>query len=327
MAKTLDSVTKDFAVFKKKADVILESLQTNATNMKHFRDMCFEGVDEIGRQVGTLKSKGHDGKTIDDFKDDKEVASLLKTIDDFLDKVEKNAQDTQKKVNDLKTLEKEGTALFTDLKKEIDARKQKKDRKVFAIDSKSLPDLEKLHTKVHDYVVESIGATIIDMDGQPGAKIFGASLDKAIQTEVNKGKVNRDAQDQAILDQRGLDLRILGRKLTQVRKLAVDVSDKCGTAHNNITNDGVGIIGDTPQERTKTVKALLKEAQTGFTEMKDLIAPYQRTIAKLNPYDKKTMEQSSDGKKVLGAVAEMEDTLVKIQKKVEWVEHNADKVK
>lgn len=279
MAKELEKFQKEAAALDKQADQCLETVKKTSTNLNHFMEMFQQGCMQVGETVQKLKSQGKTGSKYDDFKNEQEVKTVVQAMED----IRKNYTRNHKEFEDAKAKAAKVVDEYAKLQKtiegEISSRKKKKDRKILAVDSKSLPEMEKLveSVKKKRLHVRDEAAQAVGFD-KPDA-IWKRTL-KNIDFEVGRTKDDRDAQLQAELDRRGLDIRVAQRNLGVAGKLANEIQTACDA---------------TQGKDADKAKALLTLATKKLKELKALDDQYKRAIGGVEQSAREAM-QTKDGK-------------------------------
>ncbi|WP_042444075.1 hypothetical protein [Azospirillum sp. B510] len=290
MAKALEKYKKEFAILDSKARDLLESRVNALTNIEKLSDLILEAAKEIGRRVQVLRDGGAPGTTLKDFKSDKDVASILK----YIASIQKNAEVAVKTYNDVPApviaIIKSLDTIETELSQEITNRKKKKDRVIFAIDSKSLPDLEKLHDQVSKSLRDLVDEEPELKDVISFQRRILALTDRRIDEEIALTKASRKVRDQEETDDRAKDIRILQRKLAECKKLYEAIKTDCADAK---ASDG----GDTARA--------VARALDNHKALKAIVDSYNRQMASYNDLQLERIKLSKDGLKFLAAVEQL----------------------
>ena len=148
MAKFLDKLTKDYKDVQTAIASDCEALaDLQNLNILKLKDLIAQGVDEITLEIDKLIQKGHAGKALKDFIDEKPVKeayqgaeSLVKDLQKQLDKEAKTIADLEKQIGRL-------DALIKATEKDLKARDFKAK---FGIDSKSQAQIDKTLKDMQD---------------------------------------------------------------------------------------------------------------------------------------------------------------------------------
>lgn len=291
MAKELTKITKEFAALKKTAEQQQEDLGANQTNYRHHESMNYEASDEITRRVAALKKEGAQGTTLDDYRDDKEIKVILA-------EVENNKTQLAKLAAEMKTLHRESTAtheklseLYEHVKEEIATRKKKKDRKFFAIDSASLPELEKLEKEVSTCATnlkDEVVGYLDKVDFIYDPKKTDALMEKAVTDSPEV----REERDEKALGNRALDLRVLGRNTKLVQKGREEVKKHLTAAVKAFKEGELEVARDEVANATKA-----------RGEVQDIAELYSKAIGGMRKHDIESLKQNKDGQNILAATA------------------------
>ncbi|MEX0969664.1 MAG: hypothetical protein WD046_04360 [Paracoccaceae bacterium] len=295
MAKEIDKFKKEIDPLMKGADKIVGDYARHQTNREHHKMMLLESAKEIGREVQKSKDNGVAGTELKDFLKEAGVLGVMKTVQNALGALNKEETLLHKMLGDGGKIVADLEKLGTKLDKEIDDRKKKKDRKLLAVDSKSLPDMEKLSAELWKNRQNLNDEVIMFEKSVPwAAKKERANFDKWVATEIGRTKSDRKGKDQSETDNRALDLRLV--------KKAVDLTK------SNL-NDGRTALAQAEKHfknrELKEADQCIADAMKNLATIKKLHAPYAREVSKINSHDMKTMQGSKDGKYILTSVEQM----------------------
>ena len=304
MSKELDKFKKTYKPLGKQVEDTQQEYKKHCTNREHHKQMLLESAKQIGRDVQEAKNEGATGTSLKDFASDKRVLSTMKTAmtamaalskeDARLKNIMKSAAAVQKKVLDLEK----------NLSNEIKGRKKKKDRKVLARDSKSLPDMEKLLKEVVSSR-QAVKDEVIDVEGH--AKWTSAeekkNFDNWVKQEIGRTKSDRKTRDNKETDTQAFNIRNVQKHAAQAKQLVTVARDKCAEAEKHFKNRK-------PVDADKCIE----NAHKALAALKKLHVPYQRGMKKMNKYDVMGMKQTKDGKFILGAIEFMENGIVGLTK-------------
>jgi hypothetical protein len=289
MAKELEKLTKEFAPLKKQAETLLDSTAPLGTNFRHHESMNYEASDEITRRVGELKKEGKTGTTLKEFAGDSEIKAILAEVENN----KKKLTTIISKYNQVETDAKKTHAALTKMKegldKEIASRQKKKDRKVFAVDSASLPDMEKLSTEIGD-VAKSLYDEIIAFLQTTPMVYDPDKTDKLIEKAVTASPEARGQRDDKELAKRGLDLRILGRNTKLAQSSREEVKKWLLETVKEFKGGNKGKAQDNLAKAVEARGQLQKTAEQ-----------YELAMKGLNKYDLQSMQESKDGKAIIAA--------------------------
>lgn len=295
MAKEIDKFNKEAAPLIKAASKIGTDYTRQTTNAQHHRDMLWEAAAEIGREVQKCKDSGVVGTALKDFLKEPGVLNVMKAVQTTLGATAKEESIlTQIKASSDSTLD-ALDKLGAKLGKEIDDRKKKKDRKILAVDSKSLPDMEKLLSDIGSARTALFDNVITDIKGTKWSLAsVRKSFDNQVAKEIAKTKSDRKAGDQAANDNRALDLRLVKKAYDSTLKNLSEARDSLTQAEKHFKN-----------RQLTEADGCIADAMQNLATMKKAHAPYAREIGKTNAHDLKTMQGSKDGKYILTSVDQM----------------------
>lgn len=299
MAKEIDKFKKTYAPLDKNAKKVHNAYAGHTTNREHHKMMLLEGAKEVGRAAQKAKDAGTQGTELKDFAKDAGVLAAMKTAMGAVGALGK--EETR-----LKGILKEGNATYSALGKlrdeidtEIAARKKKANRKIASVDSKSLPDMEKLLAAVRK-TAQYIDDHVLMMEKNPpwSAAMEKKHFDKWVKEEIGKTKTTRKDRDQGETDGQAFDLRNLKKHMNLMKGHTGSARDLCRAAEKSFKNRDV-----VPADKALTL------ANKELSSMKKIYAPYERGIAKRNKYQIMAMQQDKDGKYVLTSVDQMKKVI------------------
>lgn len=265
------------------------------TNAQAHRDMLWEAGAEIGRAVEKCREQGIEGKTLKDFIKQPNVAAANKTAETAMAAMVKEADIIIAARASAKTLIAKRTALVDTIQKEVDSRTKKKDRKVLAVDSKSLPLMEDLIKDLNKQADSFLENTVkkplrITFAADKEQKIF----DDLIERELSKSKDVRAEEDQDALDSQGFDVRLIKRNHDKVMS-----NLKAG--RESLTK----AIAHQKAKEAKEANANIAAAMENQKVMDKLHAPYAKVMASKGKDDLNKMSNSKDGKYAIEAIEHM----------------------
>lgn len=309
MAKEIDKFKKDSAPLLKIADKLVTDYLRHGTNRQHQKDMLIESAKEIGREVQISKDNGVAGADLKAFMKEPGVLGVMKTVLDSFSSLSKEESGLKAMTKDTTSILAKSDKLIADMKKEIDKRNDKKNRKLFANDSKSLPEMEKLHKsmraarqKLFDEVSTDI--KMINWSAAEEKKNF----DKWVSTEIGRTKNDRNKIDQKEADTQGMDMRNVVKSVGQVKKLVAVGNAGLKDAIKNVKT---GLKGE--------AAVSLKKASAALAAIEKTHAPYKREIDSKNNYSIQAMNASKDGKFILSSVDNMADDKKKLEDAIKKV--------
>ncbi len=302
MSKELDKFKKTYKPLSKSADSLLADYKSHGTNLQHHRDMLFEAANEIGRVVQTLKDAGKTGTELKDFENEKEMSTVMKTVLDIFAALSKEetrfktiSKDAPKVTDGLKTLR-------AAIDAEVTSREKKANRKIAAVDSKSLPDMKKLSVEVaakYQRMKDDVIDDIQDWSKDGMRKLF----ERTCKTEIAKSKADRNARDTGETDAQAFNIRQVKKHVAEFKSQVDAARDGCATAEKHFKNREVD-EGD----------AAITAARTAYDSLGKILEPYRRRISGLNKYDLQIMKDNKDGKWVLENVEAMERAVEGVSK-------------
>jgi len=288
VAEVYDKAKTTYAGLKKKADEMIEGIARIGTNAEKQKGLALEAADEISRRVQTLKDGGKTGTAITDFDSDAEIKKLLSYIAEVQGTCDKLEADYNKIAADAKVTSAAMKSLVEMLDKEVTERTKKKDRKIAAVDSKSLPDLEKLlkeartkWTELKDHVIED-----------PGFLITKGLFDKFVASAVKETKESRTQRDAQSEGDQALNMRVFTRKsgeaISAYKEIVASCTHAVASLRDNKIDDAKGAV----TEAKKSLKTLLEVEKF-----------YSDIIKRKNKYDIEAMKQGKDGQTILKTLA------------------------
>ncbi len=229
MAKTLDKLSKEAKKLDKGVHDLRSVLQSLDMQNETLRKHMHETAVIAGLAAVDLKAKGHTGQKMSDFKSDKSVASAMKILSERTKLANKeNAKLLASRKTLIQTHE-DLTRIAKELGEEITKRKKKSSRKLFKIQSDSLPGLEALKKSVDESV-----KTAITLFNDYTALI----KNKPFEYETYLNKVFSDTLSDPTKDKNKFDIshtfvqnkRTQNVYLKKTAKLLIETKKLCDTA-------------------------------------------------------------------------------------------------
>lgn len=295
MSKELDKFKKSAKPLLKNVGEIIDEFASHGTNREHHKQILLECAKEIGRRAAELKKAGQSGTTIDDFIKDGEIKQVAKTSNSAIDSLFKENDRLKKILAKAKDTNTKLSALKDEVKKEIASRKKKKDRKLLAVDSKSLPEMEALCATIVEKFQDVRDEVIMMAKNDAWTpRTETKNFDNWTKQEIAKSGAARENRDNVELGARGFDVRVIKNKAATCKKLFSVLKTACA--------DGLKALksGDSGGLRKKDT-----EARKCLSEMKKILKPYDAKFASMGQGAMAGLKQSKDGKLVLSAVEEM----------------------
>lgn len=305
MAKKYEEYKKEFAGIKKAVDNANEEIDKNARFVGQTSQIMQEGTKELGLRIQKLKDGGATGKKIDDFKGDAEVKVMVKSIDDFLKGMEKELKKIEalKKSSFVKTVNQ-----FWDFKKnlkdEVDKRKKKKSG-ALKIDSKSLPDMEKMLKEVNKYT-DSKQFSCLDVFVPESCDAHRKQVDKWIQNEISQSKDAKLSQFQQEMDSHGLTDKNLSKNLKLAQAAYKSILTECKNAQNAIE-----------ARKNKDLMTAKINVVQYLKTLDSVITPYDR--ASKDQWIKSQIKESRDKAKIEKSIKAMQTMFTSAKSEVKKI--------
>jgi hypothetical protein len=225
MAKQYEQFKKDFEAIQKGLETGEQAVSSEKTTRQKLDGLVKEHGKEIGRRVRVLRTQGTRGDTIDDFKDDTQVKSLLVEANKHFTQME--TQNTRLKnlaTGEWKKLSTARATLEKELTTEIAARKKALSTKM-GTGNKSLPDMEKLLVEAKG-LTKRFNTLAVYGTGTAGLQkmaLYRQTLDDTIKEELAKSKDEGLSSDEAELMESTLADRNLRIALATAQSIAQKV--------------------------------------------------------------------------------------------------------
>lgn len=292
MAKKFEEFKKEYDGIKKAVTKANEEIEKNARVVGQTSPVIKEGTKELGLRIQKLKDGGATGKKIDDFKGDAEVKVMLKSIDDFMKGMEKELKniDALKKNSFVKTT-KQFWTFKKNLQDEIASRKKKKSG-LIKIDSKSLPDMEKMLKEVVKY---TDSGAFMRIDGFTPETIgdHRRQLDNWIKDEISQSKDAKLSQFQQEMDSHALTDKILNKNLKLAQSAYKSILTECKNAQDAIDS-----------RQNKDLMTAKVNVVQYLKTLDSVITPYDR--ASKDQWIKSQIKQSKDKAKIEKSIKTMQ---------------------
>lgn len=218
MAKEFDKLKKEWSKVEKDLTNCRQEVWKYEQKLGQTTGVRNEGCLQLGLEIQRCKDDGMKGKTVYDFDSDKDVKVCLKEIDNYQTQIGKEIERIAAvKSKSIEPAIKSFWALKQKLKDEIDKRDKKKNRKVAAVDSASLPDMKKLLTEMSKFQDNKVFMGIDGFDPEDikqSDKELAAHLKDAV-TQTKEVKLNK-FQEQMMTQ--GLDERHIKTNLANAVK-------------------------------------------------------------------------------------------------------------
>lgn len=264
MAKELDKFKKDFDKIKKDVASANSEINKNAQAMGQTCGVRNEGCLQLGIEIQRCKDDGKPGKTVYDFDSDPDVKACLKSVNDYQSQIEKEINRITALYNkDFADVKKRFAQLKANLNTECDKRDAKKNRKVAAVDSKSLPDLKKLLAEVSKYT-DSREFMMVDVFTPETVKAHDKELDGKLKDAVSQAKDVKLSKFQQQMAQQGLDERVMKTNLAKATTIYKVLIGHCMVAEEAI--------------KARQNKFLMENkvlAAKEFKKLQEIVEPYQ----------------------------------------------------
>lgn len=293
MAKELDKFKKEWAKVSKDIASANEEIKKNANAVAQASGVRNEGCLQLGLEIQRCKDNGMQGKTVYDFDSDNEVKACLKSINDYQAQLEKELKRMSGVVDkDFKKLKDSFWKLKSGLKEEIDKRDKKKNRKVAAVDSKSLPDLQKLYAEIDKATDREFA--MVDVFVVEDIKSHDKELAGNLEDAVKQSKEQKLSKFQQQMMTQGLDERVMNKNLKSVINVHKVVIGHCMVCEEAI--------------KARQNKFLMENkvlAAKEFKKLAELVDPYFK--AEKDGFLKKKIQGASHITKGLAAMHKMHD--------------------
>ena len=263
MAKEYDKLKKEFSAIEKELGSAVASDRKIRGDLAMASGIRGEGCKQLGLEIQRCKDGGMTGKTVKEFESDKAVKAAMAEIERQHSQSVKHAKALAALHSGaVKKLETKFHDFKKRLREEIDKRDAKKNRKVLAVDSKSLPDLKKLLAdaqKFQDTKLEILTAVPVDTEAEL-VRERDAGIKKAL-TETKDVKLSRF---QTEMMTQAFDERIMKGKIGKAKKLHDEVIAKCKAAAAAIKARKQSDLMENKVFAAKAMKAL-----------SEIVAPYK----------------------------------------------------
>ncbi|SFR78238.1 hypothetical protein [Sphingomonas jatrophae] len=305
MADFFNKAKTEYATLKKTLEGYVTALEKLENNNGYQLRLATEAGDEISRRIEVLRGQGTDGDTIGDFDRDKDVKASLAAIKDATSKSDSYVKEFAKTIALTKMVQVDFEDLAKRCDKEVADRTKKKDRKVLAIDSKSLPLIEELADKAR------AKGKSVDRDVVKAFKPISPPDAKQVIAEAVKNAKDVAAKDNAEMGDRSLqDKRVFGKRRDQALGACAATIKACKISDNavkagNMSEAKKAIVEANNQMKivmlhTKHYTDLMKSVQPGLRRIYENDAKY----AHIMPGIKAMQREALEAGKALKASAE-----------------------
>jgi len=234
MAKEIDKFKKDWAKNKKDLTDGKTEVWKYEQKVGQTTGVRNEGCLQLGLEIQRCKDNGMKGKTVYDFDADKDVKACLKELDNYQSQIGKEIERIAVvKSKSIEPAIKSFWALKQKVKDEIDKRDAKKNRKVAAVDSASLPDMKKLLAEMSKFQDDKVFMGIDGFDPED-IKQSDKELSEKLKEAVSQSKEQKLNKFQEQMMTQGLDERHIKTNLAKAIKSFKLVIGHCMVAEEAI---------------------------------------------------------------------------------------------
>lgn len=256
MPKEYEKFKTEWAAVQKEIDQGLADMHKDAQIVAQTTGVLGHGAKEIGARVQVLKDGGMKGDDIKDFMGDKDIKVFMQGQTDMLTTLEK----------ELKRVEVlhsgpwvKSKARFWDLRKdlaaEIAARKKQVSTKV-GLGNKSLPDMVKLLAEIDK--VKNSSFTTWDAFVPEDIAQHRKEVNFSIKDEINKAKDVRLTEYQAMMQEQGLNVRVLKGNFGKAKTLYETILQEVAKAEAAAKAKKAGELAAARQAADKLNQDLIK---------------------------------------------------------------------
>jgi hypothetical protein len=281
MAKTLEKVTKDFNALVDQLGDVEHEVDVIENNYLQLQALAREAARQAGQAAVQLRSTGHAGKSLDDFRTAAEVKKLLNLWDKQRSTVSQLMPAAKKVAKDFPPLFAKLKAMAKELQDEVANRDKKANRAIFKIKSESLPDLKKL-LKEMEKSVTHYEEKVVDRAAEMPTFVgeFDPTFESLFNEEFKKAGKERLEDEQSDLGRAAKNVRVQIKYLREGRQMEAEIKQLCIEAAQAAKR------GDSP-------KTYLDSAAKIYRQMSDVAKIQQKLLGTMNPRN-----LTGDGKKV-----------------------------
>ncbi len=256
MPKEYEKFKAEWAVVLKDINQGLEDIRKDAQNVAHSTGVMGEGAKEIGMRVQELKDGGMKGDDIKDFMADKEIKTMMDNITEIMTNLDKELK-RMEALHDGPWVKSKNAFwdLRTGLAAEIAARKKQVSTKV-GLGNKSLPDMVKLLAEIDK--VKNNQFTTWDAFVPENIAQHRKEMGFKIKDEINKAKDVRLTQYQAMMQQQGLNTRVLKGNFAKAKTLYQSILGEAAKAETAAKEKKAAELKAAQQAADKLTKDLIK---------------------------------------------------------------------
>lgn len=232
MAKTLEKVSEEFNTLRDQLGEVEHQVDATYNNYVQLQALARQGAKEAGQGAARLRSKGHAGKGLDDFRNEAEVEELLTLWTKQQATAAQLEKAAKKAATDLPPLFQQLKAMAAELKAEIANREKKASRVIFKIKSESLPDLKKLLKEMEKFVTHCENNLVDrtkELPGDVSAK-FDPTFEQLFDEEFKKAGPVRAQDDESDMAHGAKNVRVQLKYLREGRQMETEIKQLCAEA-------------------------------------------------------------------------------------------------
>lgn len=265
MAKEFDKLKKEWSKVEKDLTNCRQEVWKYEQKIGQTTGVRNEGCLQLGIEVQRCKDDGMKGKTAFDFDSDKDVKACLKELDNYQAQIGKEIDRIAVvKSKSIAPAIKSFWALKQTLKDEVDKRDKKKNRKVAAVDSASLPDMKKLLAEMSKFQDNKVFMGIDGFDPED-IKQSDKELAEKLKEAVSQSKEQKLNKFQEQMMTQGLDERHIKTNLAKTMKSYKLIIGYCVVAQEAI---GAGESKALAENKVLAIKE--------FKALQEMVDPYRK---------------------------------------------------
>jgi hypothetical protein len=263
MPKEYEKFKAEWAIVSRDISQALVAIRNDAQVVAQTAGILAHGAKEIGARVHALKANGVHGTKIEDFMADPEIKVMMQGENDMLLVLEKELKHMAELHRGAWAQQKTRFwDLRTELAAEIASRKKQVSTKV-KLGNKSLPDMVKLLAEID--AAKDGAFTTWDVFVPEEIAQHRKEIKFQIQDEIDKSKEQRLTEFQAMMQEQGLNVRVLRGNLNRAKGLYQTVLSEVAKAETALKG-----------KKAADLKAAQLAARKANADLIKIVDPYAK---------------------------------------------------
>jgi hypothetical protein len=288
MTRQIQQLKKEYGGLKNKAMLYIADMAKYDVEARGFNGFVSECAAEITRRVEELRKSGIDGETLLDFAQDKEIRSILDTVENVKKSYARNHMKLSERCVDGEGILDDLQAFRGRLDDEIESRKKPGKAKV-VLGMATPQELDALADEAGKFVDGQFRIEVKSPQ-KLSFTVWERKLEQAVKDAQGGGRAKQDESD---LAKRARDTRVIRQNLGTARDARDTVLARC--------IDAVKAMKSRDEEGTQTA---LDAARGALSTLEGIVKQYERSWKQLSEVNVENMKGTKDGRFVLSSFEE-----------------------